>query len=141
MKTILVPLDGSPLADRVLPYVQVLAAVFRARVHLIRAISATEHDRLLMRSALAEARAGSIVPIGAQVPSTATKQALESIRVYPGRDASFTLYDDDGVTNAYRKGGGVSATLRWDDRAGRLTASGRLPTGQDAAALVKVVGS
>ena len=86
-------------------------------------------------------RAGSIVPIGAQVPSTATRQALESIRVYPGRDASFTLYDDDGVTNAYRKGGGVSATLSWDDRAGRLTASGRLPTGQDAAALVKVVGS
>jgi len=62
MNTILVPLDGSPLADRVLPYVQVLAPVLRARVHLIRAISATEHDRLLMRSALVEARAGSIVP-------------------------------------------------------------------------------
>ena len=56
MNTILVPLDGSPLADRVLPYVQLLAPVFRARVHLIRAISATEHDRLLMRSALVEAR-------------------------------------------------------------------------------------
>jgi nucleotide-binding universal stress UspA family protein len=40
----------------------VLAPVFRARVHLIRAISATEHDRLLIRSALVEARAGSIVP-------------------------------------------------------------------------------
>lgn len=62
MNTILVPLDGSPLADRVLPYVQLLAPVFRARVHLIRAISATEHDRLRMRSALVEARAGSIVP-------------------------------------------------------------------------------
>jgi alpha-D-xyloside xylohydrolase len=85
-------------------------------------------------------RAGSIVPIGAQVPSTATKQVLEAIRVYPGRDASFTLYDDDGVTNAYRKGGGVSATLRWDDRAGRLTASGRLPSGQEALGLVKLVG-
>jgi alpha-D-xyloside xylohydrolase len=85
-------------------------------------------------------RAGSIVPIGAQVPSTATKQNLGSILVYPGRDASFTLYDDDGVTNAYRKGGGVSATLRWDDKAGRLGASGQLPSGQDAAALVKVVG-
>ena len=62
MNTILVPLDGSPLADRVLPYVHVLASVFRARVHLIRAISATEHDRLLMRSALVEARTGAIVP-------------------------------------------------------------------------------
>ena len=59
MKTILVPLDGAPLADRVLPSVQLLARVFRARVHLLRAISATAHDRLLMRSAWVEARAGA----------------------------------------------------------------------------------
>lgn len=83
-------------------------------------------------------RAGSIVPIGAPVPSTATAQALRSIRVFPGRDASFVLYDDDGITNDYRKGGGRSVTLRWDDRAGRLTASGRLPTGQDAGTLADV---
>ncbi|MGI4732425.1 MAG: TIM-barrel domain-containing protein [Janthinobacterium lividum] len=85
-------------------------------------------------------RAGSIVPIGAQVPSTATAQRLESIRVFPGRDAMFTLYDDDGTTNAYKTGGGRSVTLRCDDCAGRLTAAGRLPTGQDAAALAHVVG-
>ena len=85
-------------------------------------------------------RAGSIVPLGAEVPSTATAQKLERIRVFPGRDASFTLYDDDGDTNAYKAGGGRSATLRWDDRAGRLSASGRLPTGQDPAPLVDVVG-
>jgi len=84
-------------------------------------------------------RAGSIVPLGVQVPSTATRQPLESIRVYPGRDASFTLYDDDGVTNAWRKGGGSKAVLRWDDRTGKLTASGKLPTGQDVAGLVQVV--
>lgn len=54
-------------------------------------------------------RAGSIVPMGVQVPSTATAQSTESIRVYPGRDADFTLYDDDGTTNAYRKAGGRSA--------------------------------
>ncbi|WP_437441264.1 glycoside hydrolase family 31 protein [Sphingomonas morindae] len=85
-------------------------------------------------------RAGSIVPIGAQVPSTATAQKLESIRVYPGRDASFTLYDDDGTTNAYRTQGGRSATLRWDQASGRLTASGKLPSGQDVAGLVTVIG-
>lgn len=85
-------------------------------------------------------RAGSIVPMGVQVPSTATKQPLEAIRVYPGRDASFTLYDDDGTTNAYKKaGGGRSATLRWDDAAGRLTASGKLPTDQNPATLVQVI--
>jgi alpha-D-xyloside xylohydrolase len=85
-------------------------------------------------------RAGSIVPIGAQVPSTATAQTLERIRVYPGRDTSFTLYDDDGTTNAYKAGGGRSAILRWDERTARLTATGRLPTGQDPAALVEVIG-
>ncbi|MBB4087344.1 TIM-barrel domain-containing protein [Sphingomonas carotinifaciens] len=85
-------------------------------------------------------RAGSIVPMGVQVPSTATKQPLEAIRVYPGRDASFTLYDDDGTTNAYKKAaGGRSATLRWDDAAGRLTASGKLPTDQNPATLVQVI--
>ncbi|WP_052075672.1 TIM-barrel domain-containing protein [Sphingomonas taxi] len=84
-------------------------------------------------------RAGSIVPMGVQVRSTATAQPLESICVYPGRDASFTLYDDDGVTNANRKTGGRTATLRWSQATGKLAASGRLPTGQDAAGLVRVV--
>ena len=81
-------------------------------------------------------RAGSIIPMGVQVPSTATRQKLDSIRVYPGRSTSFTVYDDDGVST--RKTG-ASAVLRWDDGTKRLTASGKLPTGQDPAALVKVM--
>lgn len=84
-------------------------------------------------------RAGSIVPLGAAIPNTATRQALSEIRVYPGRDSAFTLYDDDGVTNDYRSGGGRSAVLRWDDRAKRLTASGKLPTGQEPQALVRII--
>ncbi|WP_245646585.1 glycoside hydrolase family 31 protein [Sphingomonas soli] len=85
-------------------------------------------------------RAGSIVPMGTTVQNTATRQPLESIRVYPGRDASFTLYDDDGVTNAYRKNGGMQATLRWDEARRTLSASGKLPTGQALQPLVRVVG-
>jgi alpha-D-xyloside xylohydrolase len=84
-------------------------------------------------------RAGSIVPVGEQVPNTMTPQKLSTILVYPGRDTSFTLYDDDGETNAYRTSGGRSATLRWSDATGRLDATDKLPTGQDAAALVQVV--
>jgi len=84
-------------------------------------------------------RAGSIVPVGNQVPSTMTPQKLEKILVYPGRDADFTLYDDDGETNAYRKTGGHEATLHWNDAAGRLTASGTLPTGQAIVGLIDVV--
>lgn len=84
------------------------------------------------------ARAGSILPMGAQIPNTGTRQPLASIRVYPGADASFTLYDDDGVTNAYRTGGD-GTVLRWNDAQGRLSAAGKLPSGQDPAALVHVV--
>ena len=84
-------------------------------------------------------RAGSIVPLGAPIPNTMTRQALSEIRVYPGANASFTLYDDDGVTNAYKSGGGKSAELRWDEASGKLSASGGLPTGQSAASRVKVV--
>jgi alpha-D-xyloside xylohydrolase len=68
-----------------------------------------------------------------------TPQKLEKILVYPDRDADFTLYDDDGETNAYRKTGGRSATLHWNDAAGRLTASGALPTGQAVAGLIDIV--
>jgi alpha-D-xyloside xylohydrolase len=85
-------------------------------------------------------RAGSIVPLGAPIQNTSQRQPLTEIRVYPGANGSFTLYDDDGVTNAYKSGGGRSAVLRWDEQAHRLTASGKLPTGQDASALSKLVG-
>jgi alpha-D-xyloside xylohydrolase len=84
-------------------------------------------------------RAGSIVPLGEPVQNTMQRQRLREIRVYPGANASFTLYDDDGVTNAYTSGGGRSAVLRWDDASARLTASGKLPTGQAAESLVKVI--
>ena len=84
-------------------------------------------------------RAGSIVPVGEQIPNTMTPQKIAAIKVYPGRDADFTLYDDDGETNAYRKTGGRTATLHWNDATGKLTASGKLPTGQDAATLVQVI--
>jgi alpha-D-xyloside xylohydrolase len=79
--------------------------------------------------------------MGAEVASTAMPQKLAEIRVYPGRDAAFTLYDDDGTTHAYRKGQGTSATLRWDESARRLTALARLPTGQDPQPLVRIAGA
>jgi nucleotide-binding universal stress UspA family protein len=47
-KTILVPLDGSPLSERAVPYAQVLARRLGARVLLVRAVltgpSSTRHD-------------------------------------------------------------------------------------------------
>ena len=69
-------------------------------------------------------RAGSILPLGAVVPSTATPQAIERIKVYPGRDADFDLYDDDGVSYDYQRGGGRLTHLHWNDAAHRLISSG-----------------
>ena len=51
------------------------------------------------------------------------------MRVYDGADASFTLYEDDGVSAADATGGASSgsATIRiaWDDAAETLTVGAR----------------
>jgi len=65
-------------------------------------------------------RAGSIVPLGSEVESTEQRQTIASLRVYPGSDGSFSLYDDDGKTYAYEKGGGSITKLTWDDAAHQL---------------------
>ncbi len=84
-------------------------------------------------------KAGSIVPMGADIQSTATKQAIASIKVYPGKDADFSLYDDDGATYDYEKGKGTSVSkLHWNDSTGALTATGTLA--KTAPGLVKVAG-
>jgi len=85
-------------------------------------------------------RGGSIVPLGSPVQNTMQRQALSEIRVYPGANTTLTLYDDDGVTNRYKSGGGKFAVLRWDDTTSRLIASGKLPTGQALDGLVRIVG-
>ena len=81
-------------------------------------------------------KAGSIVPLGVPVLSTNEPQALEKVRVYPGTDASFTLYQDDGKTYSYEKGESKITRLHWDDAAGKLTHEGAPAwQGSDAAIL------
>lgn len=69
-------------------------------------------------------RAGSILPLGKPVLSTSQRQGLAKIRVYPGRDSSFNLYEDDGLTYDYEKGIHKTTELTWNNSAGRLTHSG-----------------
>jgi alpha-D-xyloside xylohydrolase len=78
-------------------------------------------------------KAGSILPLGLPVESTKDKQALAKIKVYPGADASFTLYNDDGVTYGYETGAREIKTLKWDDKKGVLSQEGAKDT-------VEVVG-
>jgi alpha-D-xyloside xylohydrolase len=81
-------------------------------------------------------RAGSIIPLGADVPNTSVSQALVEVRVYPGKDAQFELYEDDGVSNDYEKKGGQTTLFQWHDASGELTARGHSAA---ARSLLKVV--
>ena len=85
-------------------------------------------------------RAGSIVPLGEPVESTNEVQKIARVRVYPGADAKFTLYQDDGKTYAYEKGESSITNLRWDDSTQKLTHGGPAAwTGPDSA-ILEVIG-
>jgi alpha-D-xyloside xylohydrolase len=85
-------------------------------------------------------RAGSIVPLGAPIESTHEKQAIEKVRVYPGADAEFTLFSDDGSTYAYEKGAGDVTRLRWDEARRLLTHDGAAAWSGPDSSIVEVMG-
>jgi alpha-D-xyloside xylohydrolase len=71
-------------------------------------------------------RAGSIVPMGPEVQfATEAPEAPYEVRIYPGADARFTVYEDDNETYAYEKGERATYDLVWNDRARTLTVGPR----------------
>jgi alpha-glucosidase (family GH31 glycosyl hydrolase) len=62
-------------------------------------------------------RAGSILPLGPvkQFVSEIVDEPL-SVSIYPGADASFLLYEDDGASFNYRKGEWMGIQMAWDDK-------------------------
>jgi nucleotide-binding universal stress UspA family protein len=64
MKTILVPLDGSAVAEQVLPHVRRLAPILAAQVRLIRVVSDEEIARVLADDGALAHELGSQTPIG-----------------------------------------------------------------------------
>ena len=67
-------------------------------------------------------RAGSIVPLGPEMEYVGERSwdSLE-LRVYPGADAAFTLYEDEGDGYAYEQGAYTTIDMTWDDSARTLT--------------------
>ena len=61
-------------------------------------------------------KAGSILPIGPERQYTGEKldEPVE-LRVYPGDDASFALYEDEGDNYNYEKGAYSIINMEWDD--------------------------
>ncbi len=74
-------------------------------------------------------RAGSIVPLGPVMQHVGEKQwdNLE-LRVYPGADASFTLYEDEGDSYNYEKGIYSNIPISWNERSRTLTIGERKGT-------------
>ena len=67
-------------------------------------------------------RAGSIIPLAPEMEYTGEKKwdNLE-IRVYPGADGDFTLYEDEGDNYNYEKGMFATIHLHWDNANNILT--------------------
>jgi alpha-D-xyloside xylohydrolase len=62
-------------------------------------------------------KAGSIIPLGpVQQYAGEDRSGKLELRVYPGADADFTLYEDEGVNYAYEKGARSTISFHWNDR-------------------------
>jgi alpha-D-xyloside xylohydrolase len=71
-------------------------------------------------------RAGSILPLGPEMQYVGEKawDNLE-VRVYPGADGTFVLYEDEGDSYNYEKGIFSTITFRWNNARKTLTISER----------------
>lgn len=71
-------------------------------------------------------KAGGIIPIGPDVQyATEKKWDNLEIRVYPGANGSFTLYEDEFDNYNYEKGAYSTISFNWNDKTRTLTIGGR----------------
>ena len=65
---------------------------------------------------------GSIVPFGPEIQYTGEKQAdVITLYVYTGKNAEFTLYEDEGINYNYEKGAFSTIQFKYDEPSGKLT--------------------
>ena len=71
-------------------------------------------------------RAGSILPLGPEEEYADEKpNGPIELRVYPGADGAFTLYNDEGDNYDYERGAHSTTTLTWSDATRTLTIAAR----------------
>ena len=71
-------------------------------------------------------KAGSIIPMGPFIEYTTQKPADPiELRIYPGADGSFTLYEDENDNYNYEKGIYATIDFKWDNSKKTLTISDR----------------
>ncbi len=66
-------------------------------------------------------KAGSIIPMGKIIQSTAEKSDTLEIRIYKGANGEFTLYEDEGDNYNYEKGKYSNISFRWNEKNQSLT--------------------
>ncbi|WP_027381271.1 glycoside hydrolase family 31 protein [Chryseobacterium daeguense] len=71
-------------------------------------------------------KAGSIIPFGPDVQYAAEKKWDHLIlKIYPGSDADFVLYEDEFDNYNYEKGSYTEIPIHWDDKSNALTIHSR----------------
>ncbi len=71
-------------------------------------------------------KAGSVIPVGPNVQyATEKKWDNLEIRVYPGANGTFVLYEDENDNYNYEKGVFSTITFNWDEAKKTLTISDR----------------
>jgi alpha-D-xyloside xylohydrolase len=71
-------------------------------------------------------RAGSILPLGPDMEwSTEKPEDPIELRIYPGADGDFSLYEDENDNYNYEKGSYATIPLHWDEAAHTLTIGAR----------------
>ncbi|MDE6403207.1 MAG: DUF5110 domain-containing protein, partial [Muribaculaceae bacterium] len=83
--------------------------------HSISAPAPISHSPLFVK-------AGSILPMGEDMQYSGEKPwELVTLNLYPGADAEFTLYEDEGDNYNYLDGKFTLIPMRWNDRRRELT--------------------
>ena len=70
-------------------------------------------------------KAGSIIAMGPSVQYSTERNDPVEIRIYPGADGEFTLYEDENDGYDYEKGTYSLIAFRWNDAEMRLTVDAR----------------
>jgi alpha-D-xyloside xylohydrolase len=70
-------------------------------------------------------KAGSIVPLGPNIEYAMQSADPIEIRVYPGQDATFTLYEDAGDSYDYETGEHAQISFTWNEASKQLTIGAR----------------
>jgi alpha-D-xyloside xylohydrolase len=72
-----------------------------------------------------DVRAGSILPLGPVIEYAGQATDPIELRVYPGADGDFTLYEDEGDSYRYERGAHATIPIHWNDATRTLTIGAR----------------